>query len=526
MRNFYRPGRSVAMGTHGAAATSHQQATLTAAEVLRGGGSAVDAAVAAAALLGVIEPNSTGIGGDSFALLWQANEGKLYGINGSGHAPEGLSTDWLLKQEIDRIDQDSTHSVLVPGALRCWETLLDRFGRHSLGEMLVPAITAAREGFPVAERIAHDWELYGYRLNRHQESREVLLPRGAAPAPGTMLRFPKLAETLRRVAEGGADAFYTGEIAAAMVQTLNELGGRHSAEDFSVWRPEFVTPITTRYRDVEVHQTPPNGQGLMVSMMLNVLEGFEHSKLDPMGADQFHLQIEAYRLAVAARDEFIADPARADVPIEDLISERYAEALRSRIDTRRAMSDPVVEPAGPSDTVYLATADSEGNMCSFISSLSAAFGSAILCPRTGVLFQNRGSGFVVQPGHRNTVEPRKRSLHTIIPGFATRGGAPWLSFGVMHGFYQPVGQVQVLQNIVDYGMSVQEAIDAPRGLRDASAFHTEPGVPEATLLELMRRGHPVALAREPWGGAQAILRDGCVLHAGSDPRKDGVALAW
>ena len=311
-----------------------------------------------------------------------------------------------------------------------------------------------------------------------------------------------------------------------MVRTLNELGGRHTAEDFFVWRPEFVTPITTRYRDVDVHQIPPNGQGLMVSMMLNVLEGFEHSALDPMGANRFHLQIEAYRLAVAARDEFIADPAQADVPVEDLISERYADALRARIDIRHAMSDPVVEPAGPSDTVYLTTADADGNMCSFISSLSAAFGSGILCPRTGVLFQNRGSGFVVQPGHRNTVEPRKRSLHTIIPGFATRGGAPWLSFGVMHGFYQPVGQVQVLQNIVDYGMTVQEAIDAPRGLRDTDAFHSEPGVPESTLLELMRRGHPVALAREPWGGAQAILRDNDVFHAGSDPRKDGVALAW
>jgi gamma-glutamyltranspeptidase/glutathione hydrolase len=526
MRNFHRPGRSVAMGRHGAAATSHQQATLIAAEVLRNGGSAVDAAVAAAALLGVIEPNSTGIGGDSFALCWQADEGKLYGINGSGHAPEALSTDWLLGQDIGRIDQDSVHSVLVPGALRCWETLLARFGRRSLRDLLAPAIAAADEGFAVAERIAHDWALYGDRLNRHPESREVLLRGGAAPAAGTVLRFPKLAETMRRVAEGGADAFYTGEIAAAMVATLGALGGRHSVDDFAAWQPQFVTPVTTRYRGVDVHQIPPNGQGIMVSMMLNLLEGFDHAALDPLGADRFHLQIEAYRLAVAARNEFIADPDHADVPVEDLVSARYADALRDRIDPARAMSDPVVEPVAPSDTVYLTTADAEGNMCSFISSISAAFGSAILCPRTGVLFQNRGSGFVVEPGHRNTVAPRKRSLHTIIPGFASRNGAPWLSFGVMHGFYQPLGQVQVLQNIVDYGMNVQEAIDAPRGLRDAAAFHAEPGIPEATMLELIRRGHPVAIAHEPWGGAQAILRDEDILQAGSDHRKDGAALAW
>ena len=526
MRNFHRPGRSVAMGCHGAVATSHQQATLTAAEVLRNGGSAVDAAVAAAALLGVVEPNSTGIGGDSFALLWQAGEGRLYGINGSGHAPEGLSTEWLLERGIHRIDKDSVHSVLVPGALRCWETLLGRFGRRSLADMLAPAIAAADEGFPVAERVAHDWALHGHRLNRHTESRDVLLPGGTAPAAGTMLRFPKLAETLRRVAEGGADAFYTGEVATAMIATLTELGGRHSVEDFAAWQPQFVTPVTTRYRDVDVHQIPPNGQGIMVSMMLNVLEGFDHAALDPLGVDRFHLQIEAYRLAVAARNEFIADPDHAEVPVAELISKRYAEALRARIDPGRAMPDPVVEPVAPTDTVYLTTADAEGNMCSFISSISAAFGSAILCPRTGVLFQNRGSGFVVEPGHRNTVGPRKRSLHTIIPGFATRGGAPWLSFGVMHGFYQPLGQVQVLQNIVDFGMTVQEAIDAPRGLRDAAAFHAEPGIPESTILELIRRGHPVAVAREPWGGAQAILRNGDVLHAGSDPRKDGAALAW
>ena len=407
MRNFHRPGRSVAMGCNGAAATSHQQATLTAAEVLRDGGSAVDAAVAAAALLGVIEPNSTGIGGDSFALLWQADEGKLYGINGSGYAPEGLSTEWLLGSGTSTgstrtASTASSSRAPCAAGRRCWP---GSAGAASSG-MLAPAIAAADEGFPVAER---DRPRLG-ALRRPPEPARGKPRRPAAPrrppAPGTVLRFPKLAETLRRVAEGGADAFYAGEIATAMVATLTDLGGRHSVEDFAAWQPQLVTPITTRYRGVDVHQIPPNGQGIMVSMMLNVLEGFDHAAMDPLGADRFHLQIEAYRLAVAARNEFIADPDHAEVPVAELISSRYADALRARIDPRRAMPDPVVEPVGP-DRHRLP--DDSGRRGKHVllhqSSISAAFGSAILCPRTGVLFQNRGSGFVVRPGHRNTVAP-------------------------------------------------------------------------------------------------------------------------
>jgi gamma-glutamyltranspeptidase/glutathione hydrolase len=526
MRDFHLPGRSVAHGTHGAAATSHQQATLLAIEVLRHGGNAVDAAIAAVALLSVIEPQNVGIGGDSFALLWSAGDRRLYGINGSGWAPEGLSTEWLLAQDIHQVGPDSAHSVTVPGALRTWETLLARFGSRPLGELLEPAIEAARDGFIVAERIAADWALVARRLARRDASRTQFLIEGAVPRTGTRLALPALARTLATIAREGADAFYDSDLTGAMIRSLNAAGGRHSRADFAAWHPEFVEPIGIDYRGTEVWQIPPNGQGIIASIMLNVLKGFDHAALDPRGPDRFHLQIEAYKLAAAARDAFIADPRHAAVPVAELLSERYAEALRARIDPRHAAPDPVVEPIGPNDTIYLTTADAQGNMVSLISSLSAAFGSAIACGETGVLFQNRGSNFRVQPGHPNTVAPRKRSLHTIIPGFATRAGAPWLAFGVMHGFYQPVGQTQVLQNLVDFGMDVQEAIDGPRGLRTPAGFEAERGIPNATLAELVARGHPVRMAGMAWGGAQAILGEGGAWHAGSDPRKDGCALAY
>lgn len=525
MRDFHFPGRSVAIGTRYAAATSHQQATLVAMEVLRGGGNAMDAAVAASALLGVIEPHCVGIGGDTFVLYWSAKDRKLHGLNGSGWAPEGLSIDWLAAQGVASIGGDSVHSVTIPGAVRSWEVLLNGFGSRPLSELLQPAITAARDGFPIAERIASDWVGHVARLSASTAAREQFLVDGKALKTGQILRSPLLAKTLEAIAEGGADAFYTGPIAAGMVQSLNEAGGRHTAADFAEWRPRVVEPVRINYRGLDVHQIPPNGQGLTAAMMLNILKGFDHAGLDPRGPERFHLQIEAYRLAHAARDAYVGDPEHGPIATEEMISERYADRMRERIDLKRAMTDAVAEPLGPNDTIYLTTADAEGNFCSFISSISGAFGSAIACSRTGVLFQNRGAGFSMQKGHPNALAPRKRSLHTIIPGFVTKGGAPFLSYGVMHGNYQPVGQVQVLQNIVDFGMDVQEAIDAPRGLRTTKGFEAERSIPTATLARLAELGHPIETAGLAYGGAQAIMpRDG-VLFAGSDPRKDGVALA-
>lgn len=525
MRDFHFPGRSVALGTQYAAATSHQLATLVAMDVLRDGGNAMDAAIAASAVLGVVEQHSVGIGGDTFVLHWSARDRKLHGLNGSGWAPEGLSIEWLQAQGISSIGGDSVHSATIPGAVRSWETLLKSFGSKPLGELLQPAIVAARDGYPAAERIASDWANHQARLFANAGSREQMLIDGKSPGFGQVFHMPLLARTLEAIAEGGADAFYTGPIAADMVRTLNELGGRHTLADFAEWQPRVVEPVRIDYRGYDVHQIPPNGQGLTASMMLNILKGFEHQNLDPRGADRFHLQIEAYRLAAAARDAYIGDPEHGPIAIEEMISEAYADRMRDRIDLKTAMVDPVVEPIGPSDTVYLTTADAEGNFCSFISSVAGGFGAAITCPRTGVLFQNRGTNFSLKPGHPNALAPRKRSLHTIIPGFVTKDGAPFLSYGVMQGQYQPVGQVQVLQNIVDFGMNVQEAIDAPRGMRTAKGFEAERSIPSATVEELERRGHPVRTAGVPFGGAQAIMPVNGVLHAGSDPRKDGVALA-
>jgi len=516
----------VALGTRGAAATSHQQATLTAIEVLRNGGNAIDAAVAASALLGVIEPQSTGIGGDCFALVWIAGERKLYGINGSGHAPAGISAEWLKGQGFSKVPGDSVHSVTIPGSVRAWDLLLGRFGKRTLAQALEPAIEAAEHGFPIAERVASDWRMFADRLAVHPATREQFLVAGHPPATGTVLRYPLLAGTLRAIATDGADVFYAGQLAADMVASLNEVGGRHEVADFGDWQPALVEPVRIDYRGIDVYQIPPNGQGVTAAMMLNILEGFEHSGLDPVGTDRFHLQIEAYRLAAAARDAYIADPDFAEVPTSQMLSHAYAEAMRARIDPRRAMDDPVPEPIGPTDTVYLTTADAEGNFCSLINSIAGAFGSFIACPRTGVLFQNRGSNFTLADGHPNQVGPRKRSLHTIIPGFATKDGAPFLSFGVMHGFYQPVGQVQVLQNIVDFGMDVQQALDMGRGMRTPSGFEAERSLPNATLAGLIERGHPVRMADMAWGGGQAIMPVASVLHAGSDPRKDGAALAY
>lgn len=525
MRDFHFPGRSVSIGTRHAAATSHQQATLVAMDVLRNGGNAADAAVAASALLGVVEPHCVGIGGDTFALYWSARDQKLHGLNGSGWAPQGLSLDWLKGQGVGAIGGDSVHSVTIPGAVRSWQVLLDKFGSRSLGELLQPAIDAARDGFPIAERIASDWVDHVSRLGASPAARQQFLVDGKVPKTGQVLRLPLLARTLEAIADGGAEAFYTGPIATGMVQSLNEAGGRHTLADFTEWQPRMVDPVRISYRGLDVHQIPPNGQGLVAAMMLNILKGFDHSGLDPQGPERFHLQIEAYRLAHAARNAYIGDPEHGPIATDEMISERYADRMRDRIDLNKAMNDPVPEPLGPNDTIYLTTADAEGNFCSFISSISGAFGSAIACSRTGVLFQNRGAGFSMQPGHPNALAPRKRSLHTIIPGFVARDGAPFLSYGVMHGNYQPVGQVQVLQNIVDFGMDVQEAIDAPRGLRTAKAFEAERSIPAATLRRLAELGHPIETAGLAYGGAQAIMPADGVLYAGSDPRKDGVALA-
>lgn len=529
MRDLHRPGRSVAQGARGAAATSHQLATHVALEVLRSGGNAIDAAITACALQGVIEPHNTGIGGDCFALIWKAKEGKLIALNGSGWAPGGLDVARLKAAGETEIALTSIHATTVPGAIDAWDRLLRDHGTRGFADVLAPAIDYAENGFVLAERTASDWNREVAKLSKDAGARAHLLKSdGTAPKAGEIVRFPALARTLRTLAAEGRDAFYEGGIAKTLVKSLNALGGYHDLSDFAEYRSAYVAPISTRYRGVDCLQIPPSGQGLTALVMLNILSGYD-IPADPFGADRFHLQIEASRLAYHVRDSYLADPAFADVPVAELLSEGFAARLRERIDPRKAMPPALSVPhVHHSDTVYITVADAEGNVCSLINSLFHAFGSGKVCPDSGVTFQSRGAGFRVIEGHPNAVAPRKRPLHTIIPGFALKDGKPWLSFGVMGGAYQPVGQVHVLQNLVDYGLDVQEALDAPRGFRGVDAFDAERGIPDAVLVDLAERGHPIRRVAVPWGGGQAILVDPAtgVLSAGSDPRKDGCALAY
>ncbi len=518
------------MGMRGAAATSHPLSTAIAIEVLRHGGNAVDAAVTASILQSVLEPHNAGLGGDCYALVWKAAERRIFALNGAGYSPQGLSDDWLLAQGIGTIGTEDIHAVTVPGALDAWQLLLADHGTVSLASALEPAIDYADRGFVLAERAAADWAVETAKLGRDAGARSHFLRSdGTAPRAGDLVRLPALARTMRRIAQEGADDFYRGKLAATLVASLNTMGGRHSRADFADYASNYVEPLRTAYRGVDLVQLPPSGHGLTALVMLNILARFEHRGLDPSGADRFHLQAEAARLAYRVRDTFVADPAFADVPVDELLSDRFADALAARISLDRVLPNDFALPAlSQRDTVYLTVVDGAGNACSLISSLFYAFGSGHVCPQTGIAFQNRGAGFRVQPGHPNSVRPRKRPLHTIIPAIAMRDGAPVLSFGVMGGPYQPAGIVHVLQNIVDFGMDVQQALDAPRGFRFNGAFDAERGISDAVLQDLARRGHPVARTVVPLGGGQVIAIDPVtgVLRAGSDPRKDGTALAY
>ena len=528
MRDLHLPGRSVAYGCNGAAATSQQLSTMLAIEVLRSGGNAMDAALTASAAQCVIEPHNTGIGGDCFALYWRADQKRLYGYNGAGWAPAGLSDQSLLDQGISTLAPDSIHSVTVPGAVDAWSRLLADHGTRSFADILEPAIDLAENGFMVHERTAADWAEDGEKLHHDPGAREQLLLDGRAPLAGERMRFPVLAKTLRLLAKEGRDAFYQGDIARDLIGFLNAQGGTHTLADFAEFRSHYVDPISTRYRGVDLYQIPPSGQGLTALVLLNILNGFP-APPDPMGADRFHLQIEATQLAYSIRDAFVADPAFAHIPVEELLSDSFTRSLQSRIDLRRAMDPLSTTPSlYQRDTIYLTVADRWGNMCSFINSLYWSFGVGKVSPKTGIALQNRGACFRIEPGHPNSVGPRKRPLHTIIPAMVLKDGAPWLSYGVMGGAYQPVGQAHVLQNLLDYGMNIQEAFDAPRGFRRLDAFEAERGISESVMSDLAMRGHPVTRPTLPLGGGQGIgfVPEPFHYFTASDPRKDGVALAY
>ncbi|HMJ44922.1 MAG TPA: gamma-glutamyltransferase [Pseudolabrys sp.] len=525
MRDFQLPGRSPVIACDGMAATSHPLATLAAVDTLRAGGTAADAAVAAVATLCVVEPHMTGIGGDCYCLVSQPGK-PVWGYNGSGRAGAKASDEALRAQGLKEIGS-SIHAVTVPGALDAWEALLKAHGRFGLDRALQPAIKYAEGGFPVAARVAWDWPRYGAKLKADPGASKHYLFNGEAPKQGDVIRFPALAKTLKTIAAKGARAMYEGELADDMVATVAARGSFLTAEDYANHRGDVVTPISTNYRGLDLVEIPPNGQGLTALVMLNILENFDLKALDPLGPERFHLVLEAARLGFAVRDTHIADAAHMRSPVGDLLDKSFGKKLAALIDMSKRSKLPTA-PAPGSNTIYLSVVDRDRMAVSFINSLYSGFGLGICTEKSGIMLTNRGACFTLEPDHPNIFGPNKRPLHTIIPALAMHNGRCDMSFGVMGAHYQPMGHVQIVLNMLDYGMDVQQAIDAPRFFFEGENTVVEFGTNAATIEGLKQRGHTVAMADQPWGGAQTVKIDWDrgVLIGGSEPRKDGLALGY
>ncbi|ODT83166.1 MAG: gamma-glutamyltransferase [Pelagibacterium sp. SCN 64-44] len=524
-RDFMVPGRSVAIAEKAMAATSHPQATLVALDMLRAGGNAVDAALAAVALQCVIDPHMTGIGGDCFALYAPAGAEPVC-INGSGRTPAAARLETLLQAGHAGVPDTSAHAVTIPGAVDAWCRLSTAHGRLELETVLAPAIAAAENGFTVTPRVALDWQVYSHRLAGHPPAVAQFLPQGKPLDIGDRLADPALAATLRRIGREGRDAFYSGAVAADMVATLRAVGGVHDLADFSGHVSLESAPIGARYRDYELLECPPNGQGLTALVLARLLDGFDLSDPQLSQTDRIHLLAEATKAAYRLRDQYIADPAAMPLSVDDLLSESAMAQLRQRIALDRAAPVETYDFPVHRDTVYVSVVDADGNAISLINSVFNAFGSGIYAAQSGVLFNNRGSGFSLVPDHPNAYGPAKRPLHTIIPAIVRRNGQVVMSYGVMGGQYQAVGHLHILSQIVDRGMDVQQASDQPRSFFTEGAITLEPTIGDDVRIELERRGHRTRWASEPLGGCQAIWidREKGLLWGASDHRKDGIAL--
>ena len=525
MRNFQKPGRSAAYGSNGMAATSAPLATLAAIDVLRAGGNALDAAVTASAVLCVVEPGMTGIGGDCFALIGMP-DGKVHGLNGSGRAALRADADWLKSSRLTEIEPYSVHSVTVPGAIDAWDTLLKAHGTMALGDCLAPAIRMAEEGVPVTPRVASDWLEDTPVLAADEGGRIHCLKDGRTPRVGETMTYPALAKTMRILAAKGRASFYTGEIAEDIVGHLAKQGSLLSLEDFAKNKSTWVEPISAAFAGHEMLEIPPNGQGLTALIALNILSNFGLARHDPASPERMHLEIEAMKLAWELRNRHIADPDFAKIPVPELLGPKTSARLAGLIDTNRALDINTALP--PSDTIYLTVVDRDRLAVSFINSVYYGFGSGIVTPKTGIALQNRGSGFVITPGHPNCIGPGKRPLHTIIPAMVRKDGLVDMTYGVMGGDYQPMGHMTVAVNRYIYGMDPQEAIDWPRYVPSGGEILVEDGLPAAARAGLAGKGHRIAPTARPLGGGQAIVIDRGLgmLVGGSDPRKDGWALGY
>jgi gamma-glutamyltranspeptidase / glutathione hydrolase len=535
--------RSVVYAPQAMAATSHPLATQIALEVMKAGGSAVDAAIAANAALGLMEPTGNGIGGDLFAIVWDPKTQKLHGYNVSGRSPKALSLKWFHDNGYTDVPAHGPLPVTVPGAVDGWFALHERFGKRSMADNLAPTIRYAREGHPVPEVIAYYWARSVPLLSKWPGFSEQFTLDGRAPRVGELWKNPNLANTLEAIAKGGRDAFYQGDIARRIDRYFRDNDGFLRYEDMAAHQGEWVEPVSVNYRGVDVWELPPNGQGIAALQMLQILEGYDFSKIAFGSAEHVHLFVEAKKLAFADRARWYADPAFHPAPVAWLISDDYAAERRKLIDPQRAAK--AVDAGGQlnqGDTIYLTTADRDGMMVSLIQSNYRGMGSGMAPPGLGFIFQDRGEQFVLKEGHPNSFAPGKRPFHTIIPAFLTRDGQPWVSFGLMGGAMQPQGHVQIVMNLVDFGMNLQEAGDAPRihhdgstdpagqvvDMRDGGVLNLESGFPYDTVRALMQRGHRIAPAIGPYGGYQAIARDphSGVYAGASESRKDGHAAGY
>ena len=543
-----RSTRSVVLGRNGMIAASQPLASAAGLKVLQDGGNAIDAAIAAAAVLAVVEPTMTGIGGDLFAIVYDAKTKTLRGLNASGRSAYAATPEAFAARHFTQIPQSGVYSVSVPGVVDGWATLASTYGSIPLARALAPAIDYAKNGFAVSEIISGQWKGTEHKLAADPAAAATFLPNGHAPRPGEIFANPKLAATLQRIAESGRDAFYRGPIAAAIVADMKKRDGLLEARDFADHRSDWVDPISTSYRGYDVYELPPNTQGLVVLEMLNILEGYDLKAMGANSADYLHRLVEAKRIAFADRAAYLADiDSVPPAVLRALISKDYAAARRKEIDPSHAAqeykpgaiksSSPTAQPEASAnltgrdrgDTIYMTCADRYGNVISLIQSLFSDFGSGIVAGDTGIVLQNRGSLFTLTPGHPDRIAPHKRPLHTLIPAFVMHEGRPWLSFGVMGGDHQAQGHVQVLANLIDFGMNVQEAGEAARVNHGSNGLQLESAIPEAVRQALATRGHTIVPnGAGSFGGFQGILIDPRtgVLMGGSDPRKDGLAIGF
>ncbi len=532
--------RSEVIAQHGMASTSQPLATQVALDILKAGGNAVDAAIAANAVLGLVEPTGNGLGGDLFAIVWDAKTQKLYGLNASGRSPYDLSLQYFTDHGIQKVPSHGPLSVSVPGCVDGWFELNKKFGKLSMPEILKPAITYAREGFPLTEVIAYYWNSNSKFLENYTGFKEIYMPNGKAPAKGEVFKNPYLAATLEKIAKGGRDAFYKGEIAQKIVDYVRKEGGFFSMRDFEDHHSEWIEPVSTNYRGYDVWELPPNGQGIAVLQILNILEKYDIKSMGFGSPDYIHTFVEAKKLAFEDRAKFYADPDFNQLPIKGLISKAYAAERNKLINPKRAAK---TYPAGNPEhgnTIYLTTADKDGNMVSLIQSNYRGMGSGMTPGKLGFVLQDRGEMFSLDPNHMNKFEPHKRPFHTIIPAFITKDGKPFISFGLMGGSMQPQGHAQIVVNLIDFGMNLQEAGDAPRichegsseptdeKMTDGGIVYLESGIPYETIRNLLGRGHQVQYINGIYGGYQAIKWDGVnkVFFGASESRKDGQAAGY